>query len=245
MRRTPAWLSTLLLTPLLLGWSDPARDLAPCGDAGAPVARAPIDIVDAVGSTAEGDQVLRFQITFSRPLPVPDDRGRPLRVDVLLRDPTVPDVTVGPYLFLNRIVRFDTVSEAGLVILLLPERSVSRFAGGSDVSGDTLTLQFPARMVTPDPDLAGFDLHRLRWTVVARDGGTCDLLGRGSRPNRRLKIAGDEMPPSPTASQGPVGPAVADAPLVSGGMLLAYALAVVVGGGAGFAVARRRRRRAG
>ncbi|MBA3691451.1 MAG: hypothetical protein H0W82_08585, partial [Actinobacteria bacterium] len=185
MRRRSVWPLILLLSPLLLGWSDPEHDLAPCRGGPVTVHGAPIDMVKAVGTSAENGQAIRFQVTFSRPLPVPDRHGRPLRVDVLLRDPSVPDLTAGPYLYLNRIVRFDAVAGSSLVIMLLPERSSTPFAGGVDVRGDTLTMVFPARMVMPDPDLAGFDLRRLRWTVVARDGSTCDLLGGRSMPNRR------------------------------------------------------------
>lgn len=243
MRGRQGWaLTPLLLAPLLLGWSDPARDLESCGDAGGASARAPIDIVRAVGRSAEDGQAIEFRVTFARPLPVPDERGRPLRVDVLLRDPTVPDVTAGPYLYLNRIVRFDAVAEPGLLILLLPERSAIPFAGGVDVSGDTLTLSFPARMVMPDPDLAGFDLGRLRWTVVARDEGTCDLLGGKSRPSRKLTIADDPVSPVPGTASDAALPAAAGTPLWSGRFLLVCLLAVAVGGGAGFVAARLRRR---
>jgi hypothetical protein len=242
MRRRSAWLLILLLAPLLLGWSDPAHDLRPCnGDTGA-VASAPIDIVDALGTSAEEGEAIRFRITFAQPLPVPDEQGKPLRVDVLLRDPSVPALTAGPYLRLNRIVRFDAVAEPGLLIMLLPERSATPFAGGVDARDDTLTLTFPARMVMQDPDLAGFDLRRLRWTVVARDERTCDILGGRSEPTRRLKIVGDRASPAPATSPGTASSASDDHPLMSTGFLLACVLAIGVGGGAGMAAARWRRR---
>jgi hypothetical protein len=240
MRRRPAWALTLLLAPLLLGWTDPPHDLGPCrGDTGA-VARAPIDIVEALGTSAEERAAIRFRITFADALPVPDEQGKPLRVDVLLRDPDVPGLTAGPYLRLNRIVRFDAVAEPGLLILLLPERSATPFAGGVDVRGDTLTMTFPARMVMQDPDLAGFDLQRLRWTVVARDERTCDILGGRSEPTRRLKILGDRASPPPKTPPG-VAAVSGDHSLLSTGFLLACVLAIGVGGGAGLAVARWRR----
>ncbi len=241
MRRRLAWPLTLLLSPLLLGWSDPAHDLAACGGGTDVVASAPIDVVKAVGTSAENGDAITFRITFAHALPVPDRHGRPFRVDVLLRDPGVPDLTAGPYLYLNRIVRFDAVAGSSPLIMLLPERSATPFAGGADVRGDTLTLTFPARMVMPDPDLAGFDLHRLRWTVVTRDEGTCDSLGGKSTPNRRLKIVGGPAPPVPHAS--PNTASVAEgAPLTPTGLLLACVLAIGVGGGAGLAAARWRRR---
>jgi hypothetical protein len=240
MRRRTAWLLTLLLAPLLLGWSDPAHDLGPCsGDSGA-VESAPIDMVEAVGTSAEEGEAIRFRIAFARPLPVPDERGKPLRVDVLLRDPSVPALTAGPYLRLNRIVRFDAVAEPGLFILLLPERSATPFAGGVDVAGATLTLTFPARMVMQDPDLEGFDLRRLRWAVVARDERTCDILGGRSEPTRRLKIVGDRVSPVPAPPPG-TSPAGGHSTL-SAGFVLACLLAIGVGGGAGMAAARWRRR---
>lgn len=241
MHRGLAWPLTLLLAPLLLGWTDPARDLEPCNDARGTVARAPIDMVEAVGTSAEQGSAIRFRITFAHALPVPDEEGKPFRVDVLLRDPSVPDMTVGPYLYLNRIVRFDAVAEPGLLILLLPERSGTPFAGGVDVRGDTLTMTFPARMVMPDPDLAGFDLQRLRWTVVTRDEGTCDILGGRSEPTRRLKVLGDRASPVPS-TPGAVASAADGSPLLSARFVLACVLAIGVGGGVGLAAARWRRR---
>ena len=239
MRPRLAWPLTLLLAPLLLGWSDPAHDLAPCSGATGTVAAAPVDIVEAVGTDAEGGTAIRFRITFARELSVPDERGKPFRVDVLLRDPSVPDLTAGPYLYLNRIVRFDAVVRPGLLLLLLPERSVTPFAGGVDVRGDTLTMTFPARMVMQDPDLAGFDLRKLRWNVVARDERTCDILGGRAEPARKLQVVGDQASPVPAT---PTTPVAVNPPLISSGFLLACVLAIAVGGGMGFAAARWRRR---
>jgi hypothetical protein len=231
----------LLLTPLLLGAADEPGDLVPCGGTGVATSDAPIDILTARGTTAEDGLAMRFTITFSRPLPVPDDEGAPLRVDVLIHDPAVPDLSVDYYRGLNRIVRFDAVSvRAGLAIILLAERSESPFTSGVRVDGDTLTMTFPSRMVMPDPDLAGFDYSGLRWTVVARDEATCDILGTRARPTRRVAVVGAG---SPAASPTPALPAATSHdPLVSGGLLLACLLSIAVGGAAGFAVARWRRR---
>jgi hypothetical protein len=242
MRRRLPWLAILLLSPLLLAASDPSGDLVSCDGTSVPQADAPIDVVKATGSTAEEGLALRFTITFADPLPVPDEEGSPLRVDVLMLDPAVPDMTVDYYRGLNRIVRFDDVSRgAGLDILLLPERSESPFTSGAQVDGDTLTMTLPSRMVMPDPDLAGFDYRGMRWTVVARDRDTCDLLGGRARPTRRLEVVADS--PSPEPSPGAVGTSsVPGDPLVSGGFLAACVLSILVGGAAGFAAARWRRR---
>ena len=169
MRRRGSLIAVVLLAPLLLGSADPASDLVSCDGTTVPQRHAPIDIVRAAGTTAEDGLALRFTITFSEPLPLPDEQGRPLRVDVLIDDPAVPEVSVSYYRGLNRILRLDAVSASpGLVVLLLPERSDDRFTNGVQVDGDTLTMTIPSRMVMPDPDLAGFDYSGLRWTVVAR-----------------------------------------------------------------------------
>ena len=239
-RRWLPWLAVFLLAPLLLGAADPSGDLVSCRRGSPTVSAAPIDIVKASGGTAEAGLALRFRITFAAPLPVPDDEGRPLRVDVLLRDTAVPDLSVDYYRALNRIIRFDAVTETGLTILLLPEESSSPFTSGVAVDGETLTLTLPARMVMLDPDLAGFDFSTLRWTVVARDEDTCDLLGEDSRPTRRLQLP-DQSSPVPPDPSGDSPVADAD-PLVSAGFLVACVLAILIGGAVGFAAAWWRRR---
>ncbi len=241
VRRTP-WLALLLLAPLLLGAGDAHDDLVSCDGTTTPSADAPIDIVSARGTTAEDGLALRFTIVFSAPLPAPDQEGSPLRVDVLLRDPAVPDMAVDYYRSVNRIVRFDSVSpHPPLAILLLPERSQSPFTNGAQVDGDTLTMTFPSRLVMPDPDLAGFDYHGVRWTVVSRDEATCDLLGDTARPSLRLKVVKSDSSPVPSLSAGG-SPAADGGSLVSTGFLVACVVAIGVGAAAGFGAARWRRR---
>ena len=242
MRRRWSLVAVVLLAPLLLGSADPPSDLVSCDGTTIPQRHAPIDIVRAAGTTAEEGLALRFTITFSEPLPLPDEQGRPLRVDVLIDDPTVPELSVEYYRGLNRILRLDAVSASpGLTVLLLPERSDDRFTNGVEVDGDTLTMTIPSRMVMPDPDLAGFDYSGLRWTVVAQDESTCDILGERARPTRHIKVLKSEPSPSPSPDAVATTPA-SGGPLVPGGFLTECALAIVVGGAAGFAVARRRRR---
>jgi hypothetical protein len=242
MRRRLPWCAVLLLAPLLLGATDPSGDFVACRGGSPVIAQAPIDIVKASGTTAESGLALRFRITFSAPLPVPDEEGKPLRVDVLLLDDTVPDVSVEYYRGLNRIVRFDAVTDSGLEILLLPERSATPFTGGVEVDGDTLTLSLPARMVMPDPDLGGFDFGTLLWSVVARDGDTCDVLGGRARPTRRVKVVDEAASPVPPLSPGASSTAGSGGPLVSGAFLIACIVSIGIGGSAGFAAARWRRR---
>lgn len=240
MRRRSPWLGVLLLAPLLLGAADPSGDLVSCRRGAPTVSGAPIDIVRASGGTAEGGLALRFRVTFSAPLPVPDEEGSPLRVDVLLRDTAVPDVSVDYYRGLNRIIRFDAVQQTGLLVLLLPEETESPFTSGVAVDGETLTLTLPARMVMLDPDLGGFDFGTLRWTVVARDEDTCDVLGEQARPTRRLDLPDDSSPvPSLSPGTSPVGDAD---PFVSLGFLFACVVSIVVGGAVGLAAAWWRRR---
>ena len=240
MRRRLPWLLVLLAAPLLLGAADPSGDLASCDGTGTVNPDAPIDVVAARGATAEDGLAMRFTITFAEPLPVPDDEGRPLRVDVLMHDPEAPDVSVDYYRGLNRIVRFDDVSEAGgLAILLLPERTESPFTSGVETHGDTLTMTLPSRMVMPDPDLAGFDYSGIRWTVVTRDRSTCDLLGARARPTRELKVEEARTPaPSPAP---PVATTPAPEPILSLGLVVACVVSIAVGGFAGYVAARWRR----
>lgn len=242
MRRRLPWCAVLVLAPLLIGAADAGSDLVSCGDGSPVVSGAPIDIVKASGTTAEDGLALRFRITFAAPLPVPDEEGRPLRVDVLLRDDSLPEVSVAYYRGLNRIIRFDAVTESGLVILLLAERTDSPFTGGVKVHGETLTLTLPARMVMLDPDLAGFDFKTLQWTVVARDEQTCDLLGERARPTRRVRVLRDASTPAPSVPPGASSAAASGDPLVSVGFLIACVAAIGIGAGAGFAAAWWRRR---
>jgi len=242
MRRRRYLVAVVVVAPLLLGAADPASDLVSCDGTTVPHRHAPIDILRASGTTAEEGLALRFTITFSEPLPVPDEEGKPLRVDVLIDDPSVPEVSVAYYRGLNRILRLDAVSASpGLVVLLLPERSDDRFTNGVQVDGDTLTMTIPSRMVMPDPDLSGFDYRGMRWTVVAQDQGTCDILGARAMPTRPIKVLASK--PSPSPSPDAVGTTAAPGgPLLPGGFVTECALAIVVGGAVGFLVARRRRR---
>ena len=102
-------------------------------------------------------------------------------------------------------------------------------------------MTFPSRMVMPDPDLAGFDYRGIRWTVVARDEDTCDLLGDAARPSFRLKTRNAAASPVPSLSPGATATADGGS-FLSPGFLVACVVAIGIGGAAGFAAARWRRR---
>ena len=124
---------------------------------------------------------------------------------------------------------------------VLADEGLDRFTNGVQVDGDTLTMTIPSRMVMPDPDLKGFDYSGLRWTVVAQDQGTCDILGARARPTRHINVLKEKPAPTPSPDTVATTPAPGG-PLVPGGFLTECALAIVVGGAVGFLVARRRRR---
>lgn len=185
----------LVSTPFLVGATDPRGDTGPCAAvAGSRRADPAIDVVAATAQATEGGSSVRFTIRFARRLRVPDREGKPLRVDVLVRDPSVPTVSFAYYRDLNRIVRFDAVRGGpSLLLLLLPERGTNTSLGVS-VAGRTLVMDLPGRLLTRDVDLEGPGLERLTWSVIARDERTCDLLGDG-RPTLEIAEAPVIAPP--------------------------------------------------
>jgi hypothetical protein len=178
-----------MLSPLLLAAADPVGDVAPCPRVpGTPAThtRGAPDLVEASGEVVEVGTSIRFTLRFAEPLIVPDAEGKPFRVDVVLLDPDVPAVDAGLYRELNRILRYDAVPDAVVSTLLLPEAGQSRFLPPT-IDGDTLVLQVPGRTVVADESETGVSpqLDRLRWGVIVRDEGSCDLLGDG-RPRELL-----------------------------------------------------------
>jgi hypothetical protein len=236
-------LAVLALAPLILAAADPPRDIAPCR-ASSPGPGDPPDLVEATGTIVEQGTSARWELRFSSPLVVPDRAGRPFRVDVLIRDPSVPTVDVAYYRDLNRIVRYDAIAEQGLVILLLPERAQNVFLGGV-VEGERLTLQVPGRQITRDLDLEGVPIEDLRWTVVIRDEHRCDVLGsarphlamvapRAGEPTGSPSVAVSPTPSDPDPGRGSSWAAIAVV-----GPLSALALALVI---AVYVLLRRRPR---
>jgi hypothetical protein len=192
MRRSAA-LAVLAVSPLLLAAADPRGDTGSCTGAPGP-GDTRIDLVHADGAIVEDGDAIRWTIRFAHALPVPDTERLPLRVDIVIRDPTLPAFSFRYYADLNRIVRFDDVPQPLLAIVLIPEHGANVFDGAT-IIGDTLTAEVPGRLLVRDRDLKGLGLRRLRWSVIARDERTCDFLGDG-RPTRRLLVAPAEPAPS-------------------------------------------------
>jgi hypothetical protein len=193
--------------------------------------------VHADGTIVEDGDAIRWTLRFSRPLPVPDTERKPLRVDIVIRDPSLPAVSFHYYRDLNRIVRFDDVPQPLLQIVLIPEHGANVFEGAT-VTGDSLTVELPGRLIVRDQDLKGLGLRRLRWSVIARDEATCDFLGDG-RPTERLVVAPLEaapsFAPSDSASRGSGFSEGLRAALMAGAVLV---LGIAVGA---LTVVRRRR----
>ena len=186
----------VLLALLVLAASDPAGDISQCPGVAGSGGDAP-DLVEAAGEITELGTSVRFTLRFAEPLVVPDRAGKPFRVDIVLEDPDVPRVDAGLYRGVNRLLRYDAVTDAVTTILLLPEGGQSRFIAPT-IEGDTLVLQVPGRTLTADEDETGTapGLDRLRWGVIVRDEAACDLLGTG-RATEHL-FADDPVSVAPT-----------------------------------------------
>jgi hypothetical protein len=228
MRRAgPARRAALLaVVPLLLAASDPSGDVAGCR--GGPASGAP-DLVEARGEILELGTSARWTLTFAEPLVVPDPVGHPFRVDIAIRDPEVPPVSFAYYVGVNRLVRVDATVEHLTEIYLLPERGTSVF-NRPTIRGATMTIQVPGRTISADEDLTGTSpgLEALRWTVIVRDGRSCDFLGDG-RLTERLVVG-----PEPQVAATPRSAGLSPWWLVAGA-------AVAVALGAGAYVLRRAR----
>lgn len=217
----------LAIVPLLVAASDPEGDVAACrGGAGTD---AP-DLVEARGEIVELGTSARWTLTFAEPLIVPDDVGRPFRVDIVIRDPKVPALSFAYYRNVNRLVRMDATVDHETEIYLLPERGTNVFIPPI-IDGASMTIQVPGRTLSDDEDLTGTSpgLEALRWTVIVRDGRACDFLGDGRPTERLIAMPEGAVRPEP-------GPAGLSPWWVAGGA----AVALVVVAGAGY-VARRAR----
>jgi hypothetical protein len=238
-----ATLAIVVLAPLLLAASDPAGDTGPCSGQGTAPGNPP-DLVSVFGWRGEDGTSAVWRFTFASPLEVPDPAPPAFRVDVLVRDPTIPTVSFAyrglRYREVNRIVRFDATSrEQTLQLLFLPEGGATTF-NPPTVNGTSMVIQVPGRLLLGEvgDDLAAVDLTKMRWTVVVRDLGSCDVLGGGS-PWLPLGDGppDDSISPAPVVAAGGAGPASSIPPLVA-----ILVVAAVVASGAALLVARSRGR---
>ena len=235
MSRRIAALALILLLPLTLAFADPRGDAVRCKGVRGP--GHPPDLVRALGWLGEEGSSAVWQLSFDRPLVVPDPEEPAFRIDVLVRDPRIPTMSVGDYRRVNRIVRFDaTARNARLTLLFLPEGG-SAFFNPPILEGRSITIEVPGRLLLGEDQFGKVDLTRLRWSVVVRDGGRCDLLGNGIPSHRMATVP----PPTsaPTASAVPStmpAPSASSAPVVGVVAIAVAGLAIL-----SFLALRRRR----
>jgi hypothetical protein len=233
--RRVAAIALALLASLALAAADPRGDAVPC--LGAHGGGNPPDLVAAVGRASEEGSSATWRLTFAHPLRVPDPTDPPFRVDVVIRDPKVPAVSFGDYRDFNRIVRFDAKGgNARLELLFIAEGGHTLF-DPPVIDGDTMTIRMPGRLLLGADEFGRAAMQRLRWSVVVRDGGRCDLLGNGVPSHRMATVA----PPmsSPTAS---AVPSTAPAPSASSTPVVGVA-GIAVAALAGLTLFALRRRR--
>ena len=141
MSRRIAALALILLLPLTLAFADPRGDAVRCKGVRGP--GHPPDLVRALGWLGEEGSSAVWQLSFDRPLVVPDPEEPAFRIDVLVRDPRIPTMSVGDYRRVNRIVRFDaTARNARLTLLFLPEGG-SAFFNPPILEGRSITIEVP------------------------------------------------------------------------------------------------------
>jgi hypothetical protein len=236
--RRGAALALCVLLPLTLAAADPPGDTVACR--GAHGGGDPPDLIEAAGWLGEEGSTAVWRLTFSAPLRVPDPADPPFRVDIVVRDPRVPTVSVGSYRRFNRLVRWDASDlSAGVELLFVPEGGHTLFDPPA-IEGDTMTIQMPGRLLLGTDLFGRVDLQRLRWSVVVRDGGRCDLLGDGS-PSLRLA-------PRPPASStwGTSASSVVGAPSITGATsgdrsgLVAVAIVALIAAAGALTLRRRR-----
>jgi hypothetical protein len=236
----------VLLSPLLLAAADPPGDTGACRGHGTAPGTVP-DLVSAEGWIGEEGTSAVWRLRFDAPLQVPDPQMPAFRIDILVRDPTIPSVSFAyrglHYRDLNRIIRFDATSEEQpLELLFIPEGGAAPFDPPA-IDGDTLTLQVPGRLLLGEvgDDLGKVDLTEMRWTVVVRDMDACDFLaGDDGRPSRPLEAT----PPAEVAGLSPANPIVAttDAAGSSTIWIVVGVTVALLAVGAGLVGAAKRRR---
>jgi hypothetical protein len=220
----------LLVTPLLLAAArDPRGDVTSCAD-GSAVTDPAADLVSVDAFTDELGSAAVWRLTFAAPLPVPDRSGAPLRIDVLVRDPKLPTVTLGDERGMNRLVRWDDVgAEQPIDIVWLPRQGHTPF-NPPVIDGRTVELRVPGRILLGEAPDGTESVRRARWSVVVRDGEACDRLG--DRPTLRLREPPSSTPsgssPSPTIHTAPGGPGPMQLGAVVGAVVLLVGLGIAL-----------------
>ena len=201
-----------------MGATDRSGDFFNCGG-GETVQPQNIDIASATGLLTEDGTALSFTVTL-RPTPtVPDDIGHPFRVDVLMRDPRLPDYSVGPYRDVNRILRFEATDPPSATLLLLPERgNVTPSTFG--YRDGTVSFTLAGRLLGEEQGTRPFDPSPIHWSVIGRDEDRCDRLGGPTPDLRLLRVTEAPRPGTPSA------------PSDHGGGIPLWAVAVVGAGAA-------------
>jgi len=169
--------AVLLAVPLLVAATpDRHGDVVACSS-GAPVTDAPADVVSVEGLAEELGTAAVWRVTFASPVPVPDQEGAPLRIDVLVRDPELPPARLGDERGMNRIVRWDDVSAAHPIdIVWLHGRGHTPF-NPPIVEGRTVEITVPGRILLGERENGTESVRRARWSLLVRDGDACDRVG--------------------------------------------------------------------
>jgi len=213
--RRAAALALVAVVPLLMAARDPKGDVVDCGS-GAAITDPTADVVAVRGEAAELGTAAVWSVTFAKPLPVPDHAGSPLRIDVLVRDPTIAPVTIGDEHGMNRIVRWnDTGPDALENVMWVYERNATTF-NPPVIDGRTVTITVPGRILLGEAENGTEFVRRARWSVLVRDGNACDRVGdvprytlqavKGSpSPTVSHLIPSRSASPAPAEGRSPVG----------------------------------------
>lgn len=197
MRRSAV--AVLLVTPLLVAAArDPRGDVTSCAGGGA-VADPTADLVSVDGFADELGTAAVWRLRFAEPIPVPDREGAPLRIDVLVRDPKLPAVTIGDERGMNRIVRWDDTGAGRPIDVVWLDHGGHTPFNPPVIEGRTVELRVPGRILLGEAGNGTESVRRARWSVLVRDGGACDRVG--DRPTMRLR----EPPPTATPSMAMPG----------------------------------------
>ena len=225
MRRVGVAVALLIAVPLLIAARDPRGDVTSCG-VGSGSGPSP-DLVAVEASSQELGTAAVWRLTFTRPLVVPDTGSPPMRIDILVRDPKVPAVSVGQERGMNRIVRWDATSaDAPVEIRWVPEHSQTQF-NPPVIERNTVEIRVPGRILLGESANGTESVRRLRWSVLVTTGHRCDRLG--TRPTLRLATttSGPPVaPPPPTSTRPQEEPGAAPRVLIVGGVMILCLLAL-------------------